>query len=199
MELENRIMGVEREGDLPGELIPYFYFEYLRTREAFRLLPIFHHNAIDILSLACLTAIVPWAFHSPDKAQLSRSAEMVGLGRWLREAKEDEQALGLFRKAVNRGLTDNLMFRTLWDISALEKKLGHTEAALQTLAELAECQNPFRSSALIELAKHYEHHERNYAKALQLTRCALQAEDTQALRHREARLQRRVTAIGARV
>ncbi len=43
---------------------PVLYFEYLRTREAARLLPMFHHNAIDILSLACLTAIVPLAFQS---------------------------------------------------------------------------------------------------------------------------------------
>ncbi|HEV2448137.1 MAG TPA: ribonuclease H-like domain-containing protein, partial [Candidatus Sulfopaludibacter sp.] len=46
VDLENRILGVEREGDLPGELIPYCYFEYLRTQRAFKLVPIFHHNAI---------------------------------------------------------------------------------------------------------------------------------------------------------
>ena len=62
VDLENQILGVERQGDLPGEMIPYYYFEYLRTQQAFRLVPIFHHNAIDILSLACLTAIVPFAF-----------------------------------------------------------------------------------------------------------------------------------------
>lgn len=50
VELENQILSVEREGDLPGEMIPYCYFEYLRRREAFRVVPIFHHNAIDILS-----------------------------------------------------------------------------------------------------------------------------------------------------
>src|SRR5437588_2334165 len=56
VDLENQILGVERQGDLPGELIPYIYFEYLRTQEIFRLVPIFHHNATDILTLACLTA-----------------------------------------------------------------------------------------------------------------------------------------------
>ena len=34
VELENQILGFEREGDLPGEMIPYVYFEYLRKREA---------------------------------------------------------------------------------------------------------------------------------------------------------------------
>ena len=56
MQLEYDILGVVREGDLPGELIPYYYFEYLRTRQAFKLVPLFHHNVIDIVSLACLTA-----------------------------------------------------------------------------------------------------------------------------------------------
>ena len=32
VELENRILGVERQGDLPGEMIPYYYFEYLRNQ-----------------------------------------------------------------------------------------------------------------------------------------------------------------------
>src|SRR5262249_9875480 len=36
VDLEYEILGVEREGDLPGELIPYYYFEYLRTQQAFR-------------------------------------------------------------------------------------------------------------------------------------------------------------------
>jgi uncharacterized protein YprB with RNaseH-like and TPR domain len=32
VDLESQILGVERQGDLPGELIPYVYFEYLRTQ-----------------------------------------------------------------------------------------------------------------------------------------------------------------------
>ncbi len=200
VELENQILGVEREGDLPGELIPYVYFEYLRTREAFKLLPIFHHNAIDILTLACLTGIVPWAFHSPDKARLSHGAEMVGLGRWLRQAEQYENALGFFRRAVDRGLADHLLFRTLWDIAALEKKLGRQTSALDVLTELAASRNPFRAPALEELAKHYEHRERNYAMALEMTRSALEIADCDALRHRALRLEKRLgTARTARL
>ena len=80
VDLENQILGFEREGDLPGEMIPYVYFEYLRKREASRIVPILHHNAIDILTLACLTAIVPRAFQSPEDAPLTHGAEMVGPG-----------------------------------------------------------------------------------------------------------------------
>jgi len=198
VELENQILGVEREGDLPGELIPYVYFEYLRTREAFKLLPIFHHNAIDILTLACLTGIVPWAFHSPEKAQLSHGAELVGLARWLRQAEQHDTALDLFRRAIDRGLRDDLLFRTLWDIAALEKKRGRADAALQAFTEIAGSRNPFRAAALEELAKHYEHRERNYAMALEMTRNAIEIQNCDAFRHRAARLERRLER-GARV
>ena len=182
---------MEREGDLPGEMIPYVYFEYLRTREAFRLVPILHHNQIDILTLACLTAIVPWAFHEPGKAQFSHGAEMVGLARWWRQAEQFENALGLFREALKRGLGDELSFRTLWDIACLEKKLGRDDAALPVLTELAGCRNAFRTCALEELAKFYEHRERNYAMALEMTRNALVFDDSDALRRRESRLAKR--------
>ena len=54
VELERRILGVEREGDVPGAMIPQLYFESLRAGNADGLAPVFYHNALDILTLACL-------------------------------------------------------------------------------------------------------------------------------------------------
>ena len=192
VELEGQILGVEREGDLPGEMIPYVYFEYLRTKEASRLVPIFHHNALDILTLACLTAIVPWAFRAPAEAPLQHGAELVGLGRWLRRAGRLDDALALFRRAVEKRLSDELLFRTLWDIADLEKRAGQRDASLAVLADLAASRNPFRAAALEELAKHYEHREKNCALALEMTLAALKVNDTAALRHRRERLERKL-------
>ena len=194
VDLENRILGVEREGDLPGEMIPYVYFEFLRTQEAFRVVPIFHHNAIDILSLACLTAIVPFAFRSPADAPLRHGPDLIGLARWLGQGGRRDEALSLFRRAVDMGLPDDLLFRTLWDIAAMEKRLGREAAALAAFVELAESRNPYRVRALEELAKHYEHRERNCAMALEMTRNALALEDTAALRRRETRLKGRIAS-----
>jgi uncharacterized protein YprB with RNaseH-like and TPR domain len=194
MELENQILGVERHGDLPGEMIPYVYFEYVRTREIFRLMPVFHHNAIDILTLACLTAIVPRAFHAPEQAELSHGAEMVGLARWWRQAEQPENALALFRQAIEKNLPDELLFRTLWDIAALEKKLGRQHAALSVLTDLAASRNPWRGAAFVELAKYYERRERNYALALEMTRSAQDLEPSEALERRAARLEKRLGA-----
>src|SRR5579871_186242 len=190
VDLENQILGVERHGDMPGALIPYVYFEYLRTRQAARMLPVFHHNSIDILTLACLTGIVPYAFKNPADAPLRHGAEMAGLARWLRQAGETEQALKLFRRAIDAGLPDDLMFRTLWDIGMLERKLGGD--AIPTWTDLASARNPFRVKALEELAKHHEHGEKNHARALELTCEALVYEDSADLRKREQRLRKKL-------
>jgi len=192
VDLENRILGVERQGDLPGEMIPYVYFDYLRSQKAFQVVPIFHHNAIDILSLACLTAIVPFAFRAPERAEVRHGADLIGLARWLLQAERQDEALKLFRRALEMGLPDDLLFRTKWDVAALERKAGREDASLAVLTQLAASRNPYRVRAFEEIAKHYEHREKNYAMALEMTRNALQWEDTPEIRKREDRLKARL-------
>ena len=186
-----------QKGDVPGELIPFLYFEYLRSREAWRLLPVFHHNALDILTLACLTAIVPAAFRSTDVQTLARlgvkrGEDLAGIARWLLNAGEHQRALDVLQCAVNAGLPDALLFASLWNIALLAKKLKHEESALRHFNELASCRNPYRINALEELAKHYEHTVKNYPLALQCTHQALRHAETDALLRRKERLQRRL-------
>jgi uncharacterized protein YprB with RNaseH-like and TPR domain len=199
VDLENQILGVEREGDLPGEMIPYCYFDYLRTKQAFKVVPILHHNAIDILSLACLTAIVPFAYRRPEDAPLRHGSDLVGLARWLEKADRDAEALRLLRRAVDLGLPDAILFRALWDIATLERRAGRRDAALAVIAELAETRNPYRARALEALAIHYEHRERNYAMALELTRTALSLGESPSCRKREERLKKRVSTAARKL
>ena len=89
---------------------------------------------------------------------------------------------------MDLGLPDNLLFKTLWEIGRLEKKLERYAAAVAVYTDLAAAKNPYRVSALEELAKYYERRERNYAMALEMTRSALALEDSEPLRRREQRL-----------
>jgi len=203
VDLESQVLGFERAGDVPGALIPYLYFEYLRTHRAARLLPVFHHNATDILTLACLTGIVPLAFQDPQNLPFRHGSEIAGIARWLRQAGDLEQARTLFRRAIydsapDAGLPDELMFRTLWDLAALERKLGAEDQAVAVWNDLAAARNPFRILALQELAKHYEHRQKDLPRALETTRAALahvgvDHDDSPALRRREERLVRRTS------
>ncbi|MBL8241229.1 MAG: ribonuclease H-like domain-containing protein [Bryobacterales bacterium] len=192
VELESQILGVERIDDVPGSMIPYLYFEFLRTRSAHRMWGIFEHNAFDILTLACLTGIVPRAFHAPLEVPLHRGPEMVGLARWLRTAGRAAEAVVLLRRALDKGLPDGLMWRTIWDCGLLEKKLGNEPAALALFTELTTARNPHQAEALAELAKYYEHTEKNYALALDMTEEALRLGATAELERRRERLAKRM-------
>jgi uncharacterized protein YprB with RNaseH-like and TPR domain len=188
MNLENQILGVEREGDLAGELIPYCYFEYLRTHRAFRLIPIFHHNAVDIVSLACLTGLIPQAFRDPENAGARHGADLLGLARWLRISGRLEEALRVMRRAIELGLPDGHLFPALFETGTIERKLGLEEAALASFTELSLSPNPYRARAWEELAKAYEHRKKEFPKALENTRAARALADSTSLASREQRL-----------
>ncbi len=199
VDLESQVLGVERQGDIPGALIPYVYFEYLRSRQTTRLLPVFEHNTLDILTLACLTGIVPHAFRDPANVPLRHGSEMVGLARWLQATGDLEGARAMLRRGVDAGLSDELLFRALWDLAHLERKLEAEDAALAVWQDLASAKNPFRARALEELAKHHEHRAKDRAAALRCTRAARAIEDSEQLARREARLVRQLSTARPRV
>jgi hypothetical protein len=186
VDLENQVLGFERQGDIPGAMIPYVYFEYLRTKWIERLVPVFHHNQLDILTLACLTGIVPNAFN--DAASCTNAAELTGIARWLKQTGDADRALPLFKRAVESGLRDDLLFRTLWDIAKLD-----SSAAKEIWTDLAGSRNPYRVKALTELAKYAEHTDKNYVAALEFTREALALEPSVDLEKREQRLKKKFT------
>lgn len=56
--LEQHFLGTEREGDVPGYLVPTIYHRFVRTGEAELILPVLEHNAEDVLSLARLLYLI---------------------------------------------------------------------------------------------------------------------------------------------
>lgn len=189
VELERQILGHERQGDVPGELIPQLYFEFLRTRRAARLKPVLEHNALDILSLAFLAEIIPTVFADPLACHLTHAAELNGLARWLVGQGRLEEASELYRRAVTAATSDDLMFQALWERGLVEKKLERTSEALTIWTDLAATANAHRAAALIELAKHYEHHEKNIFMALECAAEAARLENSADIAHRLERLE----------
>lgn len=106
MALETEILGFSREGDVPGSLIPQIYFDFLRTKRAMAMRGVLRHNALDILTLAALTAILPERYATKETA--GHAAEMVGLGRWMVSRGERNDAIVLFEQAIQRVEFDRL-------------------------------------------------------------------------------------------
>ena len=56
--LETEVLGVEREDDLPGRMVPEFYNLYRRTGNPGPLVPVVEHNRQDLISLVRLFALL---------------------------------------------------------------------------------------------------------------------------------------------
>ncbi|MBD3366700.1 MAG: hypothetical protein GF405_00830 [Candidatus Eisenbacteria bacterium] len=54
--LEWRVCGRRRTGDIPGDEIPAAYHRFVRTGDSTDMLTVFHHNALDLVTLADIAA-----------------------------------------------------------------------------------------------------------------------------------------------
>jgi hypothetical protein len=102
------------------------------------------------------------------------------------------------RRAFELGLPDAYLFRTMLEIGLLEKKLGNEEASVAMFTDLAASPNPYQARAFEELAKFYEHRQRNYAMALEMSRCAREVAPGEEIDRRVERLRGKLAKPRAR-
>ena len=50
--LEFHVCRRRRTGDVPGEQVPGIYHEYVRRGDPYALVPVFHHNLLDVITMA---------------------------------------------------------------------------------------------------------------------------------------------------
>ncbi len=91
--VETHALGVRRTDDVPGRLIPPLYADFLRTGDARPLRGVFHHNRLDLLSLAALVArMAAWV--------AGEEGDPVLAGDLWAERGEEERAEALWRRAA---------------------------------------------------------------------------------------------------
>jgi uncharacterized protein YprB with RNaseH-like and TPR domain len=197
--LESAVLGLAREDDVPGAMIPLLYFDYLRSRRAAPLRRVFEHNRHDILSLV---ALVGWFGRALGDDGGVRPEELAGLGR-LWEPVDLERALGCYRAALAAGLPEPVARWARLRLAVWEKRAARWEAAC-TLWEAARQHDLFDPRPWEELAKFHEHRARDFATArlvvedaLGLARAAGAAPRVlEAFRYRLARIERRLATRG---
>lgn len=169
--LEARLLNVQRtQQDVEGALIPYLYREYLRTGDAREIARVFYHNRLDMLSMVTLaTEVMQW-LAAPPVGQ--HPLDLLGLARWqLGLGMISEAELNLRRAAVPE-LPTAFYHRALHELAGLLKHQERRQEAVQVWQQIAA--TSFEDvSAHVELAKHYEWHEREFALALQWTSAAM--------------------------
>ena len=194
--LEREVFGLARESDVAGGLIPALYFEFLRSRRAERLAPVFAHNRDDLLSLVALTGWLGEALHG--RVAAVRGEEMAGLGR-LWEPVDLSRALAWYRASLDAGLPDDAAHAVRLRLARWEKRQAQWGAAC-ALWEAAARHVTFDPRPWEELAKFHEHRARDLAAARTVVEGALGRARTSgapahvlhAFHHRLGRLARRL-------
>ncbi|MBZ5542551.1 MAG: ribonuclease H-like domain-containing protein [Acidobacteriia bacterium] len=180
--LERHVLGIAREGDVPGSEIPQIYFDYLRSGNAQALQPVFFHNALDIITLAALTVELARAL-SGEGSLAASSLDLFSLSRILDRARATDRSSAACRQALAQGLPESVEARGLWQLAVQHKRRREHEEAAELWNQLARREEPLALKALEELAIYYEHRRRDAVTALVFTTAALDRlrEDTSAL------------------
>ena len=172
-DLEDAILGISREGDVPGSEIPAVYFDYLRTGDARGLQPVFYHNALDVVSLAALTVELARALGEGGAEALGSPLDLFSLSRILGSAGWKEKSITTCRQALAGGLPQQVESLALKHLAAEFKRQRRHESAVELWLELSRREPPLAVEALEELAIHSEHHLRDLQQALEFTLAAL--------------------------
>lgn len=165
--LENGLLGVEREGDIPGAFIPQAYFDFIRTGVIHDIIRIITHNYIDITSLAGLLFHLSAIESRP--RNLNDPAAQLRMARLAFELDEPEllDHLGdLFEGGSNQALQIKK-----WK-SLLYKRKRRWPDALDLWNDLT-VSSAHQLFALEELAKFYEHVESDFRKAIEYSQRAI--------------------------
>jgi hypothetical protein len=151
--LEGQVLGVVRtEADVPGELIPGLYQDYLRTGDASEISRVIYHNAQDILSLVGLAAAVMSRHGRPRSLT---GEESLAVARWHQAQGREQAAVRAYRASLRAKADPQVRVEALRSYSAHLKSQGRRKQALAGWEEwhALDGQDP---TPCIELAKYYE-------------------------------------------
>ncbi len=174
-DLETEILDLRRtEEEVPGWLVPELYFEYLHTGNSYPLKGVFYHNAIDILSLAALFNVMGEMLVDPLNGHMPDQIDRVAVAQMYEELGHLDMAYRLYEHSLEQGLPEPIFVATLQRFARLHRRHEQWEQALELWKKAVEYH---QVDAGVELAKYYEHRQRDYVEALYWTQRALECMD----------------------
>lgn len=176
--LEREVLGLQRQGDVPGSQIPALYFDYLRSGDLSHLAEIIDHNRLDILSLVALAGwmgqMVTEPLGSTPDGELLPGDDLYQLGRLFESRSCLGEALTCYEAALQRGVAVVSEQTLLRQLSTAYKRAKEQQQAVAIWERMIEGRGSLSLFPYIELAKHHEHTTRRYDVAERLTLQALE-------------------------
>lgn len=179
--VEREVLGFVRENDVPSGEVSACYLHFLRTGDTRALLGVVEHNLWDVVSMAAIVSL----YGEPLEGTQLHAEDLVGVARTLKRAGYKDRAYAVADEALARGAGEAGV-RARAEIAKARGDKARALADFEALA--AAVDDP---AVRLELAKLYEHHAKDAARALALVEAGTgEKEDRRA--HRAARLARKV-------
>ncbi|MCK5861894.1 MAG: ribonuclease H-like domain-containing protein, partial [Candidatus Hydrogenedentes bacterium] len=205
--IEKEVLGLKRQGDVPGYLIPQLWLHYLDTGDARPLAPVFYHHEMDILSLAALTGYLAKRLAADSNTTFHHAEDRLAIVRLYVKNKDYESAITEAQRFLENPQEGNELRREC--LTLLGQSYKRTELFEEMVAAwlLLHEEFPGNIYAAAELAKYREHQERNYGDAIKICEKTLAhiaanplPEDfsVSALRGRLLRLEKKQARLRAR-
>jgi uncharacterized protein YprB with RNaseH-like and TPR domain len=170
-ELERHVLGWDRGQDVFSGLIPQIYSDYVRGGPPERLVPVFHHNQMDLRGLAALSTRI-LSLLSDAESEGKDGLELFGVSRICEKRGEHARARKLYQKSIASSLpaeADRVARRSL---AKLAKRAGDLDLACALWKEaLGNSRQGY--DAYEQLAIHYEHKARDPEQARQIVQEAI--------------------------
>jgi len=162
------LLGLSREEDVDGSLIPHLYFRFLRNGDSSMLEKVMEHNALDLVGLAMLLRL--GAGYLEDVSLVHDEGEVMGTARLLESSGYWEQAVERLTLARSMACREEVQTLATRRLSRMKKKQKLYSSAIELWEELRAMGD---AGALRELSIHYEHRERDFHRALKLVQDGL--------------------------
>jgi tetratricopeptide (TPR) repeat protein len=185
--LESAVLGFAREGDIPGHRIPAAYADFLRGGPTEPMVAVLEHNALDLLALAALGAVLERIYLDPDAVE--HAADHLGLATAALAAGQSDAADRHLSQAWGAAGGDErrIALHMAARQAARHKQYRRARDLWQAILET----EPEDAQAHLALAKHFEHREKDLDRALAHARQGIEAEGDEAAAHRAARIERK--------
>lgn len=199
--LEENILGEFRNDDIPGALIPSVYFKYLEDRDATEIRRVIRHNELDVLSMGALLGKLSLMLQNP-LTGTDMGYELLGLGR-IFEASGNMKTMLECLEACTASEEYGIRSQAVRRITEIYKRNGSYDLALEQWNAMEERNAGFELFHLVEMAKYYEHKQKDIEFAMVLVDKAVQncckaglkgSRQYEELIRRRERLRRKQTA-----
>jgi uncharacterized protein YprB with RNaseH-like and TPR domain len=169
-QLERHVLGWDRGDDLVSELIPRIYLEFVRHGHAEPLVPVFHHNQMDLRGLAGLSGRILSLLGEGATSQ--DGLELYGVSRICERRGEVKRARRMYEQSIASTLPTETDRAARMALARLAKRDGDTNLARE-LWKSALGNSRAGYQAYEQLAIYFEHEARQPRQALVVARQAL--------------------------